>query len=294
MENNTIRQCPACGGTARKSIGSKNGFEIFACSNCSTLYTSRVPIADESQDYDEYYSESNLSVPDFIRERVNEIIIDFSKYRDTNRLLDIGFGAGTILEVASKLQWNVFGLEVSKPAADHGRKLGFEVFHGNLIEARYPDHYFDVITSSEILEHLPDPNADLREIARILRPGGMFWATTPSARGLSSRVMKIDWSVLWPPEHMQLYSKKGVCLMLKNAGFSVIKVKTFGINPMEIADYVLPKTNKEESFDRVQTGYQLNEGFSKSPMRKRVQSILNHLLNLMQIGDSLKIYAQTK
>lgn len=294
MEDKVIRPCPACSSTARKPIGFKNGFEIHACSECATLYTGHIPTADETEDYDEYYSESNLSVPGFIRERVNEIIGGFSEYRVMNRLLDIGFGAGTILEIASKLKWEAFGLEVSKPAVEHARKSGFEVFHGNLTEARYPDHYFDVITSSEILEHLPDPNTDLREIARILRPGGMFWATTPSAKGFSFRLLKLNWSVLSPPEHIQLYSARGVRLMLKNAGFSNINLKTHGLNPMEIANHFRPRRTGKESFDRVRTGYELNEGLSKSGPRKQIKSLLNYSLNLMQLGDSLKIYAQTK
>lgn len=294
MENKAIRPCPACGSNTRKPIGSKNGFEIFVCSKCSTLYTGHVPVEAETQDYDGYYSDSNLSVPEFIRDRVNEIVGDFSIYRECNRLLDIGFGAGTVLEAASKLEWNVFGLEVSRPAVDRARKRGFEVFHGGLVEARYPDHYFDVITSSEILEHLSDPNADLREIARILRPGGMFWATTPSSTGLSFRLMKLNWSVLSPPEHIQLYSRKGVRMMLENAGFSKITLRTFGLNPMEIAEHFRSRPASNQSFDRVQTSYQLNEGFSKSPMRRRVKGLLNNSLDLMRIGDSLKIYAQTK
>jgi SAM-dependent methyltransferase len=294
MKDKGLRPCPACSSIARKRIGSKNGFEILACAKCSTLYTGHVPVSHETENYDEYYSESNLTVPDFIRERLNEIIGEFSTYRETNRLLDIGFGAGTILEVASNLQWEAFGLEVSKLAVEQARKRGFEVFHGSLTDARYPDHYFDVITSSEILEHLPDPNADLREIARILKPGGMFWATTPSARGLSFRLLKLNWSVLSPPEHIQLYSTKGVLLMLKNAGFSNVKLKTFGLNPIEIFNHFRPKSGTDESFDRVGTAYQLNEGLTKSAMRKLVKNALNNSLNLLQIGDSLKIYAQTK
>ena len=294
MEDKVIRPCPACSSNTGKLIGSKNGFEILACSKCSTLYTGHVPVSEETENYDEYYSESNLSVPDFIWERVSEIISDFSGYRQTNRLLDIGFGAGTILEIAQQQEWDAYGLEVSRPAVEQARKRGFEVFHGSLTDARYPDHYFDVITSSEILEHLPDPNADLREIVRILRPGGMFWATTPSASSLSFRLLKLDWSVLSPPEHIQLYSKKGVRLMLEKAGFSKVELKTFGLNPMEIVNHFRPRSDTKESFDRVQTAYQLNESLTRSPVRKLVKSALNNSLNLLTIGDSLKIYAQTK
>jgi SAM-dependent methyltransferase len=254
-----------------------------------------VPAAGQSEDYDAYYSESNLSVPEFIRARLREIIDGFGPYRRSNRLLDIGFGAGTMLETAREMKWDVAGLEVSKPAVDYARKQGFEVFRGSLSEANYPDGHFDVVTSSEILEHLPDPNGDLREIARILRPGGLLWATTPSATGLSFRLMKLNWTVLSPPEHIQLYSKNGVRLMLRKAGFAAVRLRTAGLNPMEIVNH-FRNGNKPAAtgFDRVEAAYQLNESLTRSPARKLLKKGLNASLNIFGLGDSLKIYARTR
>lgn len=293
MKNKSVRLCPACDGGKRRLLGEKNGFEVFECTNCLTLYTGHVPLSDESQDYDEYYSECNLSVPNFIKQRVGEILRGFDRYRQSNRLLDIGFGAGTVLEIAEKQSWQVCGLEVSRPAFEHAKERGFEVFYGGLREAGYPDGHFDVITASEILEHLPDPVSDLREIVRILRPGGLFWATTPSARALSFRLLNLKWSVLSPPEHIQLYSRKGAALMLRAAGFEKIRFKTFGLNPAEIAEHYR-KREADSTVGRVQSGYVLNESLTRSPLRRLLKKTLNESLNLFSVGDSLKIYAETK
>lgn len=292
LEN--VRPCPACGGSDRKRLGAKNGFEMFACTACASLYSGHVPTDEDTEDYDAYYTEANLSVPDFIRERLREIIGEFSRYRESNRLLDIGFGAGTMLETARELNWNAFGLEVSKPAVEQARKRGFEVFHGGLCDAKYPDNYFDVVTLSEILEHLPDPNGDLREIVRILRPGGILWATTPSATSLSFLLMRLDWSMLSPPEHIQLYSKKGVRLMLESAGFTNVKLRTAGLNPAEIVNHFKRDDNIAGPFNRVETAYQLNESLTRSPARKLLKNGLNASLNILGLGDSLKINARTK
>ncbi|HVF46160.1 MAG TPA: class I SAM-dependent methyltransferase [Pyrinomonadaceae bacterium] len=294
----TPRKCPACSSAVRRSHGRKNGFEIFVCRGCRTIYTDRLPSLAEAQDYDSYYCESNLTVPGFIETRIDEILAGFSSYRQTNRLLDVGFGAGTILERASALGWQAFGQEISAPAARHARARGFEVFLGDLCDAGYPDQYFDVVTASELLEHLPDARTVLADIARILRPGGLLWATTPAADSLSFRLLDTKWSNLSPPEHTQLYSRSGIARMLSEAGFSTMSLKTHGLNPAEILSHFprfrfgQDEQGGVEDFDPGPTGYALNEQFTRNPFRRFVKDALNSGLNLLRIGDSLKIFAE--
>lgn len=289
-KNDSYRQCPACEAKNGKAKGAKNGFQIYQCFDCGTLFSDRLPQIDESEDYDSYYTEANLEVPNFIYQRLHDLLSSFSLYRQTNRWLDIGFGAGALMKVAAELGWEVHGVEISKPAIEQARNLGFKVFHGELREANYEEDFFDVITASEILEHLCEPQKLLNEVCRILRPGGIFWGTTPSAKGITPRLLGVDWTVITPPEHIQLFSKKGMRGMLKNAGFSDIKLQTHGTNPFEIINYF--RRQKESGFDRVKTSYQINEELESSPLKKTVKNVLNQILNLAQIGDSLKIYAR--
>jgi SAM-dependent methyltransferase len=286
------RQCPACQKHLSKKLGVKNGFTMLLCAGCRSIYTERLPFSNDKLDYDIYYSEENLKIPEFIYQRLERLFSDFSKYRKTNRWLDIGFGAGGILEVASKLGWEVFGVEVSKPAIEYARKKGFSnIFHGELFEADYPSSFFDVVTASEIIEHLFEPQALFMEINKILRSGGLFWATTPSAQGISCRLIGLNWSVVSPPEHVQIFSKKGISIMLKRAGFSSMKIYTEGTNPFEILSCYFSSSKERRDFDRVKTSYQLNESFEKSLVKRNLKSLLNKTLNLFALGDSLKIYA---
>ena len=263
----------------------------MVCRGCDTIYSGHIPAPHEAENYDEYYSAVNLTVPEFIVDRVNEIVGNFAPYRQTNRLLDIGFGAGTILETAKAQKWNAFGVEVSRPAVEQARSRGYEAFHGSLISAAYPDDYFDVITASEILEHISTPQEDLTEIVRILRPGGIFWATTPSARGISYRILKLEWSILSPPEHTQLYSKKGLFAMLNEAGFRNVRIDAFGVNPFEIVNHFKSRKGNDQ-FNRVETGYSLNAELMKSPIKRRIKAVANKTLSMLGIGDSLKVFAQ--
>lgn len=290
------RNCPACYHSKSINLGEKNGFLMLACKNCRSIYSSYLPTGAEAEDYDVYYTEENLKVPEFILKRLDEILEDFKPYFLHGRLLDVGFGAATLMQVAQDKGWQVSGIEVSKPAVDHARKLGLEVFHGELTEAKYPDNHFDVITASEIIEHCPQPEILLDEVVRILRPGGLFWATTPSAGGLSYKLTGLDWTIICPPEHLQLFSKKAIRLMVKKAGFSQVKIQTSGFNPFEAVNNFRSRLGagggeKEETFNRVCTGYALNESLTKSPVRRTIKNLLNGTLDFCGVGDSLKIKA---
>jgi SAM-dependent methyltransferase len=280
--------------------GSKNAFELLTCRRCKTLYTSHLPDVENAENYDNYYHEENLTAPDFITQRLDEIVAEFAGYRQNGRLLDVGFGAGTLLEAARRAGWQSFGVDVAERAVEHARGLGFEVFCGTLQEAGYPENYFDVVTASELLEHLPNPQEVLLEIARVLHPGGLLWLTTPNGRGVSAQMLGLKWSAVSPPEHLQLFSRIGSKKMLAAAGLREVRVVTEGVNPYELlhgfraGSQQTPDSRKsgEPGFERVESSYRLNEALMASRSRRRLKDALNGLLNVGRLGDSIKIWAE--
>src|ERR1051325_2745159 len=147
----------ACGSREGQALGVKNELELLRCRRCATLYTPYSPWYSSELFYEVYYAEQSLSPPAFVQTRLEEITAGFAPYRQTNRLLDIGCGAGNLLVAARKNGWTAHGLDVSENAVKHVRSLGFEVFQGELQNAQLPAQHFDVITAAEILEHLSDP-----------------------------------------------------------------------------------------------------------------------------------------
>lgn len=292
----TQRACVACGSAQARPLGVKNEFEMVSCRECDSVYTPYSPWYSSALFYTGFYlNEDELSPPAFVNTRLEEITAQFAPYRKSNRLLDIGCGAGNLLQAARKNGWNSQGLDVSAGAVKHVREQGFEVFEGELGDAAFPAGHFDVVTAAELLEHLFDPRPLLQEVARILRPGGLFWTTTPHARGLSARVLGLRWRCVWPPEHLQLFSVRGLTKLLRDAGFRELRINTTGGNPIEIFHAMggaksAPKT-VDQHFDRVTTSYQLNESMMKSRSRRVLKNTVNGLLNLSRLGDSLKVFA---
>jgi SAM-dependent methyltransferase len=290
------RACVACGSSDAQKLGVKNELEIVCCDRCGTIYTPYSPWYTSSYFYLGYYLKSEeTQTPPFVLERLKEITAEFAPYRETNRLLDLGCGAGDLLDAARTNGWQAQGVDVAAHVVNHVRARGFEVFEGELHEAAYPSAHFDVVTAAELLEHIFEPRALLQEVARILRPGGLFWTTTPHAGGISCRMLGLKWRCIWPPEHLQLFSIRGLKALLREAGFRDIHVDTTGGNPVEIW-HALGRTKSapqtvDQHFDRVLTSYQLNESLMKSRSRRALKSTVNSFLNLSRLGDSMKVFA---
>lgn len=290
------RSCPACHGSSSLNLGVKNELQIVSCRDCGSLYTPYSPWYSSAYYYVDYYEHGNLVEPPFVVQRLEEISEAFSPYRQKNRLLDVGCGAGTLLEVARRKGWNTQGVDVSASAVAHVRSLGFDVFQGELQEAHFEEAAFDVVTAAELLEHLFEPRAALKEIARILRPGGLLWTTTPHARGLSARMLGLKWGIVCPPEHLQLFSVNGLRRLLKETGFREVRVTTAGANPRELWHGLrrpreLANQPAVETFDRVAESYRLNEALTKNYARRILKSTVNGVLNFSSLGDSLKVLA---
>jgi 2-polyprenyl-3-methyl-5-hydroxy-6-metoxy-1,4-benzoquinol methylase len=182
-----------------------------SCRLCGTVFTARLPSSTESKDYEGYYHEENLKIPAFVHRRLEELVSDFDEDRQLNRWLDVGCGAGTLLEAARGRGWEVIGTEVAERAAQALRPKGFDVRSGELGQLELPEAEFDVVSMLEVIEHVPDVSALLAASRRLLRPGGALYVTTPHGRGISARLLGTKWSVVCPPEHLQLFPP-GACV----------------------------------------------------------------------------------
>jgi len=99
-------------------------------------------------------------------------------------VLDVGCGRAEYVRLLLKHSSNTFGIETSAQKLTECYRTHPEL-HERVIEASaeaipFPDHCFDVVILNEVLEHVPDQDAALREIHRVLKPGGKLLLFCPN------------------------------------------------------------------------------------------------------------------
>ena len=97
------------------------------------------------------------------------------------RVLDAASGEGYGTAMLAAAGADVVGVEIDAEtvAAARLRYPGVEFVEGDVGKLPFPDHHFDVITSFETLEHIPEPQTCLEEFRRVLKPGGVLIISTP-------------------------------------------------------------------------------------------------------------------
>ncbi len=172
--------------------------------------------------YDDYEAE---------RDNIRATFRDRLRYMPTPaenvRLLDVGAAAGFFVEQARLAGWDAEGLELNGWAAEYAReKLGVPVRCGSLEDVGYPDHSFAAVTLWEVIEHIPRPREFIREIVRILQPGGLLALSTPDAGSAVARLFGRRW-LGWKkiPEHVFFFDRDTLERLLREEGFEVLSAR---------------------------------------------------------------------
>ena len=124
------------------------------------------------------------------------------------RLLDVGCGGGLLCEPMTRLGFSVTGVDASERniavAAAHAEDGGLDIDYRagaaeELLTAAEPG--FDVVLNMEVIEHVADPGAFLRDCARLLNPGGLMILATLNRTLASLALAKVgaEYVLRWVP-----------------------------------------------------------------------------------------------
>jgi SAM-dependent methyltransferase len=145
------------------------------------------------------------------------------RWQSGGRLLDVGCATGEFSARMAEHGWQVQGVEPSPQAAAVARETyGLDVAESSLTQARFPDRHFDAVTLWDVLEHVPDPLAELAEIHRVLKVGGVLAISLPNLRSFDAALFGQYWIGLDMPRHLHVIPPTLLESMLERCGFRVL------------------------------------------------------------------------
>ena len=282
--------CPFCEKTSAKFWFIKDNFNLYRCKKCKLIFIHPLPQtvnniysknyfcgAKQGRGYVNYDEDKKSDLPTF-----HSYLDRIEKTAATGgQLLDIGAATGTFLEVARQRGWQTKGVEISAYAAAEGVKKNLDIVAGTIQTARLNHNFFDVITLWDVFEHVENPKKEIEDISDLLKPNGVIAMNLPDTGSLFAKISGKFWPLLLPPEHIHLFSKKGLINLLERKGYKILITDRIGkkFKPAYILQIL--STVKKQKIWKI-----LSQVIEKTP--------LNKILIPLNLRDNLFIIVQKK
>ena len=245
--------CPVCrdeNSAVENPIVARTTLHTFRrCKSCGMLYMSWTHATEKNynssyffEDYKKQYGKTylddfkNIKKQCVRRTSVVDMLYRANHKAVTPAVLDIGCAFGPYLDAANDAGWQVFGTDISKEAVDYVQNQ----LHYPATTAKFPEFdpadefgvkNFDAVTMWYVIEHFQDLDSVLKGVSKILKTGGIFAFSTPSASGVSGRFNTQGFFQNSPTDHYTLWEPGRAASILKKYGFKVCKIVSTGHHP---------------------------------------------------------------
>jgi len=236
--------CDHCGGTDFTDVVESFDYEredamafsVARCAGCGLMATRPRPSMEDlirhfyKDDYHCCVRPGRGSLPARLLERFFDYRTNEPRLRRLRALfpgrrisvLDVGCGNGSLLRyLAARTDWELRGVEPNDAARAVCLEAGVRADAGFLEDQGYEDGRFDAVTLTHVLEHVDSPSALLREIRRILKPGGLLLLEVPNGDALDVRQMGKYWWGWHLPRHLHHFTVGTLSAVAAEAGLEL-------------------------------------------------------------------------
>ncbi|HEV2801776.1 MAG TPA: class I SAM-dependent methyltransferase [Pyrinomonadaceae bacterium] len=241
--------CKVCTGRDFRVLGSRGGeahrtgagakTRIVKCRSCGLIFPNPMPYpSGEDTRYTNVsdYFEDVMAVEDEAQRRLGDTLAREAERRlggRRGRFLDVGCGRGEVVRAAAERGWDAEGCDISAEFVRYAReKNGVRAHAATLEQMQYPDASFDAVTLVEVIEHLYEPATTVRELSRIVRPGGVVYLSTPNEESVYQSLGNLyykargrDWVVnlcpTWNLYHIHGFSPRSLRYVLEEHAFGI-------------------------------------------------------------------------
>jgi SAM-dependent methyltransferase len=232
MTQRELVPCAACGSDnydlypVHLNAWLPQNYTYSKCNDCDFVYVNPRPLPEEVEEiysaHTNPFDQEEYEGLDVERETLDRLVSRLKDVMPEGHMLDMGCGRGDFLRIAKDQGYTVKGSDLSTAPSPH---TDIPIFQGFLKDANFGTAEFDIIVTRNTLEHIFDPNEDLRELNRILKPGGLLYVKVPHVRyeeGWRCKAFFGFKSLFTPPVHLNHFSTGTLGGILDRNGFEVI------------------------------------------------------------------------
>lgn len=218
-------------------------FEVRKCRECRFVFQADIPSPDFMHEIYCSWIDSERCFETF--ERIKSIeyyearfngIIDVCRFLrkplHTIKVLDYSLGWSQWAKLALAVGLEVFGTEFTPEKRRFASRLGVQV----LDESELGEEFFDIVNVSQVLEHVPEPDALLASLCRTVRRGGVIIIGVPYGQDIDERLASPNWGAdkyssvslmpVHPLEHINCFAEHHLVERLECLGFEIVDFET--------------------------------------------------------------------
>jgi len=227
----TNDKCLVCKQTSNSSkvikvhLSKYQEYSLNFCSECKSFYVGDTSTLSQFSQYDvmdDLHARFYVEVGSGIDSMIN-FFEAFDNSVTTKNFVDIGCGFGFMVDYVR----STYSLKTKGYERSYYGRLGKKIL-GIDVESSYLDENtrgeFDIVYSSEVIEHVEDPSIFLKNIKRLISEKGYLIITTPNAKYLSVDSVFPKRAIISPGEHYVIFSKNALQGLLREEGFKNIVV----------------------------------------------------------------------
>jgi 2-polyprenyl-3-methyl-5-hydroxy-6-metoxy-1,4-benzoquinol methylase len=163
------------------------------------------------------------------------------------RVLDVGAGSGWIVAALASMGIEAVGLELDADLLACAHDSGAPVIGGDICQppAELEAGSFDVVLSSQTLEHIFEPRRAIDRMAALLRTGGLLHVDVPNGDSWGARVRRVQrhdqrFGAIELPHHQLGYHPRSLSALLSSGGLSVVELLQLPTDDPTFGQVILP------------------------------------------------------
>jgi ubiquinone/menaquinone biosynthesis C-methylase UbiE len=238
--------CPNCRNAIQKNKG------CYQCNNCDLTVYDGIPILVKNYEQirshideaklkgkQEWYESSQEIIwqgpyrHHLLKRKkyVESVLVKYNAIKPVNSLLDLGCGDGANFEWLNLHTKNLYvsDYNITRLLRAKGRSIAKEIALVDITDYAASDNSLDVVFFNHVLEHIPNDNAALSEVYRILKPGGICVLGVPNEGSFWWQLAyKLQPKSLETTDHVHFYTINSLSEKIKKCGFTIREIKKLG------------------------------------------------------------------